>query len=860
MEQFRYYGKGRYFAVTNKYAQEVGIYGLAVADLENYQDPTGIGYCKDGDFAGGRHQMYHPSEGSWIAETRDFDPKNEAELEIDQYEKVSDESKQKWKPYEKEREAPNETTVDTSREPRREPHAVPLTEHRKAPSLEPQREPWRDLSLGKPREPRRDPPPEPSRELRKDPPVDPVRGSRRDPPLETLRGPEIDPSPGSLRGSRREPPLEPSREPKIDLYPGSSREPKRGPLPDFSRGAHRDLSHGPAREPRREPPAMEPKRDPSRMPSNELLLDQTHVTKDSEPKLEHNLVDSKKKYHDDHENSKKDGERYHGIKYGAQKFEYLEDVQYGRMKMPVYNQGNDDARRFGENQLEEIEYDDKNAEKVDGCEGRNNHKDEGPARPVNVPQIYANDRPARPVNIPQIYSNDGPPRPVDLPHIYTNDGPPRPMNLPQIYTNDGPARPVNTPHIHADKDGSGNDSESSGRLTADKLEHGNDYKDEEYKEKGSKFDKDMTGEERYDDHRKQMEDRKTARSIDEETRARDVGQLYAAHKVYDVEESRSLDESYRHKGYDENQLQKDFKPADSPVYEKYKDVEPTTEIEDPNMVNLKASIDNAYPEYDGYGNPQNCYDIDVDNLDAEIHTEEHVRNGEEKFIEEEIIHEEFRETQHEPIGIEQLELDEDEDVRESDWPPPPEEKLNGQQSEKFQGEDENLQEHFVDDAKKFDAKGTEENSIYTSFLTIDVTSGKRDSLDTPNLAGSKHRGSLLNLVTGSCELEQGEPSTELDKDDMDKIRHDVDMITKYLHNMPLGATYWPQNYDVLRDLVKLYLASKSTSTTALNYLLDYFLKLNWPDLFLKCARRILKSYPQVFLHLSDQKVLQESIA
>ena len=167
------------------------------------------------------------------------------------------------------------------------------------------------------------------------------------------------------------------------------------------------------------------------------------------------------------------------------------------------------------------------------------------------------------------------------------------------------------------------------------------------------------------------------------------------------------------------------------------------------------------------------------------------------------------------------------------WPPPPEERP--------------LQ-------KKLSAARSDP-LLYTSFLTIDVSSSsKNENLNTTPLHEDKHRASLLNLVTGSREESLVKEFHPIDRADMKKIKHDLEMISKYLEDMPLAASLWPQNYDVLRDLVKLYLAAKNSSNVFPKYLLDHFLKLDWPGIFLKCIRKIMDNYPQVFLHSSDRKV------
>eukprot|EP00112_Aurelia_sp_Birch-Aquarium-sp1_P010573 Seg2253.5 transcript_id=Seg2253.5/GoldUCD/mRNA.D3Y31 product="hypothetical protein" protein_id=Seg2253.5/GoldUCD/D3Y31 len=183
---------------------------------------------------------------------------------------------------------------------------------------------------------------------------------------------------------------------------------------------------------------------------------------------------------------------------------------------------------------------------------------------------------------------------------------------------------------------------------------------------------------------------------------------------------------------------------------------------------------------------------------------------------------------------------------EDDWPEPPQQDKE-QDIERSDDEEKAIIEERLPMHKT-------DSALYTSFLTIDVSSaGKRDSLESCE-DGGKHRASLLNLVTGSREADSVDELPQIDREDMDKIKNDLEMISKYLQNMPLGASYWPQNYDVLRDLVKLYLAAKNANSAALNFLLDYFLKLDWPGIFLKCTRKIMNSYPQVFLHSSDRKI------
>lgn len=188
---------------------------------------------------------------------------------------------------------------------------------------------------------------------------------------------------------------------------------------------------------------------------------------------------------------------------------------------------------------------------------------------------------------------------------------------------------------------------------------------------------------------------------------------------------------------------------------------------------------------------------------------------------------------------------------EDDWPEPPQQDKE-QDIERSDDEEKAIIEERLPMHKT-------DSALYTSFLTIDVSSaGKRDSLESCE-DGGKHRASLLNLVTGSREADSVDELPQIDREDMDKIKNDLEMISKYLQNMPLGASYWPQNYDVLRDLVKLYLAAKNANSAALNFLLDYFLKLDWPGIFLKCTRKIMNSYPQVFLHSSDRKVICSQI-
>ena len=220
-----------------------------------------------------------------------------------------------------------------------------------------------------------------------------------------------------------------------------------------------------------------------------------------------------------------------------------------------------------------------------------------------------------------------------------------------------------------------------------------------------------------------------------------------------------------------------------------------------------------------------------------------VKAQEKRPIDEEVLCEEIKEVKNEFLSLDELEKGDQESNIESDWPPPPPDEIS---EERINGTGVHRDQEIHD--------GGNELSLYTSFLTIDVNSGKKSDLDTSSLEDSKHRTSLLNLVTGSHEIDHVDDIGNIDKEDMDKIKHDLEMISKYLHNMPLGASFWPQNYDVLRDLVKLYLAAKNTNSAALSYLLDYFLKLDWPEIFLKCARKIMKSYPQVFVQSSDDKV------
>ena len=167
-----------------------------------------------------------------------------------------------------------------------------------------------------------------------------------------------------------------------------------------------------------------------------------------------------------------------------------------------------------------------------------------------------------------------------------------------------------------------------------------------------------------------------------------------------------------------------------------------------------------------------------------------------------------------------------------DWPTPPEQKRN--------------QKPKLSSAKS-------DPVLYTSFLTIDV-SNRRNDVNISPISEDNHRRSLLNLVTGNSETSTIGGLQNVDQEDLDKIRHDLEMISKYLLDMPLAASLWPQNYDVLRDLVKLYLAAKNGNNAILEYLLDYFLKLDWPAIYLKCLRKIMNNYPQVFLHSSDRKV------
>ncbi|XP_065051379.1 uncharacterized protein LOC135681041 [Rhopilema esculentum] len=220
-----------------------------------------------------------------------------------------------------------------------------------------------------------------------------------------------------------------------------------------------------------------------------------------------------------------------------------------------------------------------------------------------------------------------------------------------------------------------------------------------------------------------------------------------------------------------------------------------------------------------------------------------VKAQEKRPVDEEVFCEEIKEVKSEFLSLEELEKYDQESNIESDWPPPPPDEIP---QERINGTGVHRDQEIHD--------GRSELSLYTSFLTIDVNSSRKSDLDTSSLEDSKHRSSLLNLVTGSHEIDHVDDIGNIDKEDMDKIKHDLEMISKYLHNMPLGASFWPQNYDVLRDLVKLYLAAKNTNSAALSYLLDYFLKLDWPEIFLKCAKKIMKSYPQVFVQASDEKI------
>ena len=285
---------------------------------------------------------------------------------------------------------------------------------------------------------------------------------------------------------------------------------------------------------------------------------------------------------------------------------------------------------------------------------------------------------------------------------------------------------------------------------------------------------------------------------------------------------------------------------------------PIEQVHDIKDIREGMRPQNESIEYGKYNDqPQNDFEIDVDEI---YESKEEVNVQADNPIEEEIIHEEFHEIQSEPMALDVLDDDDEEENDaddDDDWPLPPEDKIILQEEKELINDHETPNSEARLDylqTQRNEIATKEDGSLYTSFLTIDVTSGKRENFDGPTLSESKHRSSLLNLVSFNQELEHAEDIVELDKEDMDKIRHDVEMISKYLHNIPLGASHWPQNYDVLRDLVKLYLASKTTSVATLNYLLDYFLKLDWPGLFLKCLRRIMKSYPQVFVHASDKKV------
>ena len=381
----------------------------------------------------------------------------------------------------------------------------------------------------------------------------------------------------------------------------------------------------------------------------------------------------------------------------------------------------------------------------------------------------------------------------------------------------------------------------------------------------------------YDEKPERLDENTNIRDYKEPRREGKFENTLSMFKKYEYEKPRICEDrgGVVEKKYEQrdDEMEKKYAPVEErfPQYERYEE-EPIQQ-QPGNMKDFMEqrispevyNVDEKSPIPGYYENEDDGFEIDVDDIEPyreemnENETdEEDLKLANEEIVEEDVIHEEFREIESEPIDMEVLEQNDFDQNEESDWPAPPEERLNGNQ------EEDDIDHYYGKKEEYFDERMTknvtrEDHSLYTSFLTIDVAPTKRDNLDAPTLAESKHRSSLLNLVTGSHELEQMEESVEIDKveidkDDMDKIRHDIEMISKYLHSMPLGASFWPQNYDVLRDLVKLYLASKSTSSAALNYLLDYFLKLDWPELFLKCARRIMKNYPQVFVHSSDHKV------
>ena len=359
--------------------------------------------------------------------------------------------------------------------------------------------------------------------------------------------------------------------------------------------------------------------------------------------------------------------------------------------------------------------------------------------------------------------------------------------------------------------------------------------------------------ERYNDDKKaSTEESKFLKDNKEPKREENAPQKFPEYMSYQYPE----ENKERMNGMNENSKDK------YPVYGKYEEkpiqcIESTKDFAEPQISPEEENFAEETPAYPKYNDEQQYdFEIDLDEI-CENEKKADVEIQIEDVVTEELIQEEFHEIQKETLALEVLDDDDDDDDEayeeneENDWPSPPED--NGQEEREFKPGYDRREEYFPEQRNN---NIEEDASLYTSFLTIDVTPGKRESLDGTILADSKHRSSLLNLVTGTHELEHSEDSFQLDKEDMDKIRHDIEMISKYLHNMPLGASHWPQNYDVLRDLVKLYLASKNTSSAALNYLLDYFLKLDWPGLFLKCSRKIMKSYPQVFVHSSDRKVWQ----
>ena len=237
---------------------------------------------------------------------------------------------------------------------------------------------------------------------------------------------------------------------------------------------------------------------------------------------------------------------------------------------------------------------------------------------------------------------------------------------------------------------------------------------------------------------------------------------------------------------------------------------------------LVTAKSNKYPDYD----PRTFPSVLSQKGDQ---TKRKYRDTKALSVNEEILVQELNELHAEPVFRPQNGMHDDEDGLnfDGDWPPPPEAEP---------------EEPKISPAKS-------DSEIYTSFLTIDV-SGKSEGL---GFFGKHRAASLLSLLTASNE---SLVTAGIDAENEEQAKDDLGMISKYLSNMVLTRSQWSHNYDVLRDLVKLYIGAKTNSTRFLCNLLDYFLKLNWPGTFLNCMRKILKEYPQVFVHSSDRKVCQ----